>query len=301
MIRLPQGSNGTLRIRAKAEDAELPVLCTVYYRTDSGTRGQSNMRRVGRIVEGYQSFVLDGPPLSGLSESFSLDVRGLDDRLDDYRVEAVPPPALTEMNVSVRYPDYLRSTGSGATDWSSSYQSGLRLREGSDVTLTATSSKPLGRSDVLIKTDTGEFADLPLRYSDDRMSVTLTLDDIRAATTISLVPSDADGISAQAPYRYFLGVVLDEPPKLDMRLKGIGSAVTPIARIPIEAIATDDYGIKNLVVSVTPAGDDPSVETNSASLSPPFHATVKPKQNLICETWWPMDSCPRSLQVGRSA
>ncbi len=51
------------------------------YRTDTGTRGQSNMRRVGRVIDGYQSFILDGPPLSGLSESLVLDVRGLDDRL----------------------------------------------------------------------------------------------------------------------------------------------------------------------------------------------------------------------------
>jgi hypothetical protein len=271
-IRLPQGSNGTLRIRAKAEGAELPVLCTVYYRTDSGTRGQSNMRRVGRVIDGYQSFVLDGPPLSGLSESFVLDVRGLDDRLDDYRVEAVPPPALTDMTVSVRYPNYLRSEGSSEVDWSSTYQSGLRLREGSDVTLTAKSSVPMGESDLLVKTDTGELTEVPLRYSDDRMSVSMTLGDIRSATTISIVPSDADGISAQAPYRYFLGVVLDEPPELEMRLKGIGTAVTPIARIPIEAMATDDYGVSDLVISVTPSGENSEVagDARSASFTPPL-------------------------------
>jgi hypothetical protein len=266
-IRLPQGSNGTLRIRAKADGAELPVLCTVYYRTESGTRGQSNMRRVGRVIDGYQSFVLDGPPLSGLSESFELDVRGLDDRLDDYRVEAVPPPALTDMIVSVRYPDYLRSEGSGGVDWSSTYQSGLRLREGSDVTLTTKSSVPMGESDLLVKTDTGELTEVPLRYSDDRTSVSMTLGDIRSATTISIVPSDADGISAQAPYRYFLGVVLDEPPELEMRLKGIGTAVTPIARIPIEAMATDDYGVSELVISVTPAGEKSDVAGDGPSAS----------------------------------
>ena len=80
-VRLPRGSNATLRIRANADTAEVPVACTVYYRTEAGTRGQSNMRRVGRVVEGYQSFILDGPPLSGLSESFTFSVHGLDDRL----------------------------------------------------------------------------------------------------------------------------------------------------------------------------------------------------------------------------
>ena len=255
-IRLPKGSNGTLRIRAKAEDAELPVICTVYYRTDSGTRGQSNMRRVGRVIDGYQAFILDGPPLSGLSESLTLDVRGLDDRLDDYRVEAVQPPALTEMKIAVRYPDYLRADGSGEIDVETDYQSGLRLREGSDVTLVASSSVPLGDADVVLKNDLGTNEAAQLKYSDDRRQVQLTLPNFSAATTVSIVPKDADGISAQAPYRYFLGVVLDEAPELEMRLKGIGTAVTPVAKIPIEAVATDDYGVNQLSISLTPSSDE---------------------------------------------
>ena len=143
-IRLPRGSNGTLRIRARAEDAEVPVVCTVYYQTDSGTRGQANMRRVGRVIDGYQSFILDGSPLTALSESVSLDIRGLDDRLDDYRIEAVQPPALTDVSLQIRYPDYLRTSDSTQTDMTTNYQSGLRLREGSEVTLIASSSVPLG-------------------------------------------------------------------------------------------------------------------------------------------------------------
>ncbi|MEL6110372.1 MAG: polyketide synthase, partial [Planctomycetota bacterium] len=64
-VRLPKGSSPTLRIRAEAGDKRVvPSLCTVYYETEDGTRGQSNMRRVGRERDGYQAFVLDGPPLS---------------------------------------------------------------------------------------------------------------------------------------------------------------------------------------------------------------------------------------------
>jgi hypothetical protein len=109
-----------------------------------------------------------------------------------------------------------------------------------------------------------------LVYSDDRRQVQLTLADFDAATTINLVPRDTDGISAQAPYRYFLGVVLDEPPELQIRLRGIGSAVTPIARIPIEAIATDDYGVEQLLISVSTADqvDGQSASVQSASVSP---------------------------------
>jgi len=271
-IRLPRGSNATLRIQARADGAEVPVNCTVYYQTDSGTRGQSSMRRVGRIVDGYQSFILDGSPLTALSESVTLDIRGLDDRLDDYRVEAVQPPVLTNMSLQIQYPDYLRTSDGGQTGMTTDYQSGLRLREGSDVTLVASSSVPLGETDVLLKTDDSTQSDLDLQYSEDRKEVRFTLPDFNAASTISIVPRDSNGISAQAPYRYFLGVVLDESPELSVELKGIGTSITSKAKLPISAIAVDDYGVTDLTLSVTPTAppttDGDHVEPKSASTSP---------------------------------
>ena len=69
---------------------------------------------------------------------------------------------------------------------------------------------------------------------------------------ISMVPRDSDGISAQAPYRYFLGLIVDQPPELEMKLAGIGTAVTPIAKIPITAVVTDDYGVRELTITVSP-------------------------------------------------
>tara|TARA_R110002049_G_scaffold72490_1_gene186981 strand:- start:77264 stop:79570 length:2307 start_codon:yes stop_codon:yes gene_type:complete len=254
-IRLPIGSDGSLRIRAAANDAEVPVVCTVHYWTDEGTRGQSNMRRVGRVVDGYQSFILDGPPLAGLSESFTMSVRGLDDRLDGYRVEAVPPPALTDMTIDVRYPAYLRDDASDTVDLQTQYKAGLRISEGSDVTMRATSSLPLGEMQVLIKTDAGEELVTDIDFSQNRTQANLHLPHFDTATAIRIVPIDVDGISAQAAYRYFLGVVLDQPPELKLDLQGIGTAVTPIARLPIAVHAVDDYGIESLTVSVAPAAD----------------------------------------------
>jgi hypothetical protein len=230
------------------------------------------MRRVGRIVDGYQSFILDGSPLTALSESVTLDIRGLDDRLDDYRVEAVQPPVLTNMSLQIQYPDYLRTSDGGQTGMTTDYQSGLRLREGSDVTLVASSSVPLGETDVLLKTDDSTQSDLDLQYSEDRKEVRFTLPDFNAASTISIVPRDSNGISAQAPYRYFLGVVLDESPELSVELKGIGTSITSKAKLPISAIAVDDYGVTDLTLSVTPTAppttDGDHVEPKSASTSP---------------------------------
>ncbi len=282
-IRLPRGSSPLLRIRAEANDSVVPTVCTMYYSTEDGTRGQSNLRRVGRVQEGYQSFVLDGPPLSGLSQSLTVSVRGLDDRLDDYVIEAVEPPALTSMSVRVRYPDYLRSEGSSEFDMETQYQSGLRLREGSDVTLLATSTRPLG--DVLshLQSDSGEITPDAVEYSDDRTQVAIRLNDLRTATTAKFVPRDPEGISAQVPFRYFLGVVLDEPPVVQLKLKGIGSAVTPIANLPVEVSATDDYAIQQTSVSVAPGGD--GVEIAAASMTPKLNRDGEGTAQLDLREW----------------
>jgi hypothetical protein len=164
------------------------------------------------------------------------------------------------MNVKVRYPDYLRVEGAGDVDVTAQYKSGLRINEGSDVTLVASSSVPLGDADVMLKNDVGEQRASNLRYSDDRRELRLSLSDFDAATTVRIVPRDEGGISAQAAYRYFMGVVLDEPPELELRSKGIGTAVTAIARLPMKTVATDDYGVEELRLSVAPSSTSDSAD-----------------------------------------
>ncbi|MEO1617730.1 MAG: polyketide synthase [Planctomycetota bacterium] len=272
VMKLPVGSSGILRIRAAAETAEVPSVCTVYYRTDDGTRGQSNMRRVGRMRDGYQSFVLDGPPLSNLNESFEFSVLGLDDRLTDFRIEAVEPPAITGLDVGVRYPDYLRA-GSATEglaegfDSETQYQAGLRISEGSDVTLRLASSLPVGDIDAVMESGGVEQVISGASFSEDRRSFELKLVDFRSPTAIRIVPRNPDGISAQSPYRYFLGAIIDEPPSVSLALRGIQSAVTPVAMLPLEANTTDDYAVTSLdafVASQPAAAEDMETEQGSA-------------------------------------
>lgn len=274
VLRLARGSSSTLRVRAAGEELghQIPELCSVSYVDDEGNRGQSNLRRVGRVIEGYQSFVLDGPPLTSLAKSVTLSVRGLDDRLLDYRIEAVDPPAISKMQMRVRYPDYLRifdgdqAAATGAIDQTLEYQAGVRIREGSDLELVGLSSVPLGEVDITVSklesSDESAAADgfedeaEPL-VAEDRMSFSLKLRDLRQATSVRIVPRDPTGISAQAAYRYFIGVVRDQVPETTMRLSGIGSAITPIAKLPVNASATDDYGIESMQVVMNLRGQKP--------------------------------------------
>ncbi len=272
-LRLPIGSSGTLRIMAEAERAVVPDVCTVYYTTDDGARGQANMRRVGRVVDGKQTFLLDGPPLAGLTESVTLYVRGLDARLDDYRVEAVQPPAIATMRVISQDPAYLQAPDmTQPTKRETGYQAGLRIREGSQVSLVGTSTDPLGAVDLRLSHGNQVLPDVQAVISEDRKSFTVSLDDIRQPSTLIVLPRDPTGIVAQLPYRYFLGVIIDDAPQIEMRLRGIGTAVTPVARIPLYGKVTDDYGVQSAKVELNAVSeltaDDATVEASERGIAP---------------------------------
>ncbi|MEM0927124.1 MAG: polyketide synthase, partial [Planctomycetota bacterium] len=294
VLKLPVGSSGVLRIRALADGAEVPSVCTVYYKTEDGTRGQSNMRRVGRERDGYQSFVLDGPPLSNLNESFEFNVLGLDDRLADFRIEAVEPPAMTKLDVQVRYPDYLR-TGSATEgledgfDLETQYQAGLRISEGSAVTLKLHASLPVGSLDAVIESGGTEE---PLRnavFSEDHKTIELALENFRKPTAIRVVPSNRGGISAQSPFRYFLGAIIDEPPSVSLAIRGIQGAVTPIAMLPLSSRSDDDYavvsldafiaGVPNAAETATAVQPEPAVDSGERTPRELMAAKMTPDRN----------------------
>ncbi len=316
LVRLPIGSSSSLRLRANAIDAELPSVCTVYYETDSGSTGQSNMRRVGRVVDGYQHFVLDGPPLTDLSESVVLSVRGLDDRLDDYRIQAVVPPSISAATVAVKFPAYLKSSEPDQTDWNRDYQTGIRVEEGSDVEVQIISTTPLGSIDLWIQGGSnreGILGSTPqqtepdpldsdqintavqsessvhsdslslesMRISEDGLTATLTLPKLMSPTTISIVPRDVDNISAQSPYRYLIGVIKDEPPEIKLGLQGIGTAVTANAKIPIQSRIQDDYGAYRSAITLVL--QDEATENKVVQGTPDLEVESQPNQ-LLSET-----------------
>ncbi|QDS93364.1 hypothetical protein FF011L_21270 [Roseimaritima multifibrata] len=256
IARLPRGANANLRIQARADGAVVPDNCTLYYRTADGARGQANMRRVGRVVDGMQDFVLDGPPLSGIAGDLTFSVRGLDDRLDGYKIEIVPPPAVTSLQILAQSPPYLRADREGTSaDLTTEYQPGLRLREGADVTLVATSSKPLSGTEVAITVGDEVVVNPIVEFAEDDLSFRFTIHDLRQSTKVVVVPIDKEGLTSQTPFRYFLGVINDNPPEIEMRLKGIDLAVTKMANIPLRGTITDDYGITTSEVSVVEVSD----------------------------------------------
>lgn len=54
---------------------------------------------------------------------------------------------------------------------------------------------------------------------------------------------DSDGIASLVPVRFTINAIVDQPPLVESKLRGIGTSITRKARIPVVGSITDDYGI----------------------------------------------------------
>jgi len=54
---------------------------------------------------------------------------------------------------------------------------------------------------------------------------------------------DLDQIISPAPTRFTINGIVDQPPIVETRLKGIGTSITRKARIPVAGTVVDDYGV----------------------------------------------------------
>ena len=77
------------------------------------------------------------------------------------------------------------------------------------------------------------------------------LPELAADTTLSFTLYDTDGIHNRLPFVVSLSAVPDDPPQLSLQLRGIGSAITPQASLPLAGEIVDDYGIDSAAFHVT--------------------------------------------------
>ena len=66
--------------------------------------------------------------------------------------------------------------------------------------------------------------------------------------------TDTDGLVNREPVTFTLSALPDEPPQVAMRLRGISTAVTPRARLPLVGTISDDHGLGGASVRLKVAG-----------------------------------------------
>ncbi len=254
-LKVAEGSDVTLRVRADAtRPTPPPELCTLYYRLDGGDEGRANMSKDGEPRDGYQHYLFQGPPFKGLVEGVQFDIVGSDHRLRDQRVEVVKTPSIVEVLLDCRMPAY-----TGRPPRQQKWRPGTSLPVGTQITLTAQTTKPL-RQVSIANLQSGEMQRLELPAEPPESRFSFEVADLQQAIALNLELLDHDGVRSQQPYQVTIAAVEDLPPKMDIALRGIGTAITPNARIPIVGEVQDDYGVQRCWLELSQQPGSPGFE-----------------------------------------
>lgn len=254
-LKVARGASVSLFVRADAGAKKIPEVCSVYYSTAEGDRGRVNMTRVGGIREGYQNYRYDGKPLKGILSNVKFDVVGFDHRVRDYEIEVVESPVVIEALLDCTFPDYM--VNEKLATWlprTIPLTTATQLPLGTRFTLRAHTNKPLA-SALLNDTESGE--PLPISLSEGKNSCWFDVSNLAGNLSLELTPIDTDGISADKPYRIYIVGVEDQPPTVNVRLQGIGTAVTPDVMIAVQGKIEDDYGVASSSFELTVNDGDP--------------------------------------------
>jgi len=253
VLKVARGANVTLKVRAfqPPEAKFVPQYLTIQYRTQNsgagvrGERGSVTMNNF-RDTDEFRNFWFDGKPFKGVLSTIEFDVVGYDHRAAGYKLEVVDSPAVVETVLDIVSPKYMvdEATSSHLPITNQPYlPSGTFIPVGSQVTVKFKSNKPLRRAEI--RSSDGQdvtAVDIP-GTAKDAQQFAYSVDNLKASTALEIALLDTDNVTTERPYRVFLTAVEDQPPHIDVTLKGIGSAVTPDVMIPFRGKISDDYAV----------------------------------------------------------
>lgn len=237
-IKVAMGSNIQLQIAADSQAERIPDDCRLLYRLDDRTQGQLRIPKDGTPNEGKQIYLYRGRPFQAILGDIEFDVIGHDHRIRGYRIEAVESPVVTETKIVYVHPKYLDELQS-EQDWL--YSSSASYPAGTQLTLHMKTNKPIER---ITGYDTLTEKEFEITPADDQTSFEFAVGELLAPRTIEVTLYDSDGIISERPHQIHIGVTEDKPPEVEVVVAGIGNAITPNARLPIEGTIKDDNALQ---------------------------------------------------------
>ncbi len=272
-ITIPRGQSGRLLAAADLTAKLVPETCMLTYRGADSRQGRASLRRLNPQASSRLPFMLEGPPMESIAQSFSLSLQGGDVRIAGLRLEVIDAPQLNELRLEVRYPAYLRRLASSLwLDETIGYRTGLRIPQGTDLTLNGQSNIPLDRCDCRITQQTrdGQTVSRSLTAQGDGNAFRLPIGIIDSNLLLEFRLWEKSGHSATRIQQFVLGVLPDEVPTVDLVLAGIGIAITEQAMLPIEAKVADDHDVAEsaleLYVNENPPVRIPTSSANDGSI-----------------------------------
>ena len=269
-----RGSDVEVLVRATSRDS-LPKVVDLRLRAEGKSSHGWRVERMGTRGSPTSQGQVFGHVLKNVRESLDLEIRGGDARLRPLRLDVVDGPELESLSIDVVLPKYL-----GGRTQSVAASRVIAAPEGSTLKFICHSTKPLTTASLFVLEDDGlekvlaQFSrntrDQEASASDTSrlqgeglpQSISAELNNIEGEKTVAAHFVDVYGLSNREPITFVISATPDESPQFDLQLRGISTAVTPSATIPIIGSIADDHGLTeaSVVLSVTPPNSKSSDE-----------------------------------------
>ena len=269
--KVARGSDVDVIVHAQAAD-RLPEVVDLRWRAADegglrrpsvgGLRGNWHVDRMGARGGGSADGQAFGHVLKAVNDSLDLEVRGGDARLRNLRLEVLDPPTLEKLLITSTPPAYL-----GTRPRESPPARIVQIPRGSAVEIACTCTKPLSAATMVMVASGGSAAETVLAAFPGTDSsggagaspaagrtIVGRIAALDADRTIVVRFTDTDGLMSREPVTFTLAALPDEPPQIALRLRGISTAVTPRARVPLVGSISDDHGLGAAAVRLRVAG-----------------------------------------------
>ncbi len=247
-VKVAKGAAIRLYVEADASK-KIPQRCVVYYRTSEGDRGQVVMKQIGQVKNGAQRYEFDGKPFRGVLTNLQFDVRGGDHRLRDYHIDIVDSPAVVATELECIFPEYLVDESlSTWTPRNIKLSSGLQLPQGTKIKIHLRANKPLAQVEVVVPSTDPQVPPQRetiriQRRGKQAQTVTLPVKRLGEQLTLDVILHDHDGVYSEEPHHIVVTGIPDQPPRVQVAMRGIGAAITPQAVLPFQGTVRDDYRV----------------------------------------------------------
>lgn len=256
VAKIARGDDFELIVRADTTMPIIPETVVIRGRVDGRRFSPINMNRWGTARPGQDPYQEYQHTFRSVSSSMDLDLYGGDAALRGLKIEVVDAPTLTETMLQCEYPAYM-----GRSPKQIDASAGAPIARGVDATLLARANKELVRVVIddgrqLLEIDANgrrpmdrsvlagmEFSAETAKGMPTFQEFTCPLSAILADVDLRIRLYDADGIESREPFLLHIESLDDDAPRVTARLRGIGSAITAEAFVPVEGSVTDDYGV----------------------------------------------------------
>jgi hypothetical protein len=167
-------------------------------------------------------------------EEFRFHVRGGDFRSNEYQVHILERPRLERIRITRHFPEYIGAPAE-TTD---KIEGDVAIPVGTRLEIEVQCSKALERAALL--TAAG-----PIAFEIDAQDPHVVRGELLPTETESVIFdfTDVEGVRPESPDQIHVRLVPDRKPEVKLRVSGIGTMVSPQARIPFRITASDDYRV----------------------------------------------------------